>query len=496
MADRFYRLRSIDSLLGVHEELQRQEIYFASPNELNDPMDGFKDIFWHGDEIVWTNLLRHYLRSLQSAVLLSCLTGEKDPVDWESISVVDLGATEYRSEAERLTHEKMCARFFIEPIRTWIHHLGTRDRPVRRDEFITYLKWLHGFALDTVFDVLEQEGFRVRISGAKDIAFNHEEHIANLTRLSNLLTQVAIEKDGTPDAISALFQAWRHTDLQVHLLSAHAGELQPHLKNKYFICVKFPESYANRLEKLVYPDWYTACFAGDCTNASLWGYYGGNHEGVCLIFRAEQVDGRAMLPLIHADSSFSPSSGVGTRSVIREFVKVDYEPTYPPIDFFRSLGRMSVVTLNREWYGDRQGNRSKCADDIFSDEEAWRRGYWKQFQRSCATKMKDWEHENEFRLVLDGFFSDLSERASRKAKYEFSSLEGIVFGIKTSLDDKLKIMKIIEEKCKTENRTDFKFYQATYSPGDGKITRDEMGLFNSSPSLNRPTSSGFGRTHD
>jgi hypothetical protein len=40
----FYRFRSVDALLGERAELDSQEIYFASPAELNDPMEGFKDL--------------------------------------------------------------------------------------------------------------------------------------------------------------------------------------------------------------------------------------------------------------------------------------------------------------------------------------------------------------------------------------------------------------------------------------------------------------------
>ncbi|HLN25948.1 MAG TPA: DUF2971 domain-containing protein, partial [Patescibacteria group bacterium] len=57
----FYRFRSVDALLGKHAELKSQQIYFASPAELNDPMEGFKDLYWQGDEIVWRNLIRHYV---------------------------------------------------------------------------------------------------------------------------------------------------------------------------------------------------------------------------------------------------------------------------------------------------------------------------------------------------------------------------------------------------------------------------------------------------
>jgi hypothetical protein len=41
----FYRFRSIDNLLGTRKELESQSIYFASLEQLNDPMEGYRDFF-------------------------------------------------------------------------------------------------------------------------------------------------------------------------------------------------------------------------------------------------------------------------------------------------------------------------------------------------------------------------------------------------------------------------------------------------------------------
>jgi hypothetical protein len=59
MRSHLYRFRSVDALLR-RGELEKLEIYFPRPDQLNDPMEGFKDVFWRGDAIVWRNLLRHY----------------------------------------------------------------------------------------------------------------------------------------------------------------------------------------------------------------------------------------------------------------------------------------------------------------------------------------------------------------------------------------------------------------------------------------------------
>ena len=50
--ERIYRFRSTNSLLGEHSELGTLTLYFAKPEELNDPMEGFHHFYWQGDDIV------------------------------------------------------------------------------------------------------------------------------------------------------------------------------------------------------------------------------------------------------------------------------------------------------------------------------------------------------------------------------------------------------------------------------------------------------------
>ncbi len=47
--DYFYRYRSATAALDGYHELERSEIYFSTPSELNDPMEGFKDLIWLGE---------------------------------------------------------------------------------------------------------------------------------------------------------------------------------------------------------------------------------------------------------------------------------------------------------------------------------------------------------------------------------------------------------------------------------------------------------------
>ena len=65
----FYRFRSTTALLGEKKELENQEIYFASIDELNDPMEGKPDLVFKGDRIVWENLFKHYLSHFYGLVM-------------------------------------------------------------------------------------------------------------------------------------------------------------------------------------------------------------------------------------------------------------------------------------------------------------------------------------------------------------------------------------------------------------------------------------------
>ena len=90
MTSQLYRIRPIRHLLGRHQELRRQKIFFAKPDALNDPMEGFRDIVWKGDEIVWANLFRNYISTLNLTVIMTHLTGDADEIKPETLPIEGL----------------------------------------------------------------------------------------------------------------------------------------------------------------------------------------------------------------------------------------------------------------------------------------------------------------------------------------------------------------------------------------------------------------------
>jgi hypothetical protein len=144
-----YRFRSLKRLLNENE-LLNQEIFFAGPETLNDPMEGFRDIFWRGDDIVWGNLFRHYVTCLEWAYSMLSIGGEGEPIGWNEavFSGGDTGATEiYHARLEKLV------RAFVgsEAIQLHVQALAKRTVPIRRDELAAYLQHIHFFALSLIW---------------------------------------------------------------------------------------------------------------------------------------------------------------------------------------------------------------------------------------------------------------------------------------------------------------------------------------------------------
>jgi hypothetical protein len=154
--------------------------------------------------------------------------------------------------------------------------------------------------------------------------------------------------------------------------------------------------------------------------------------------------------------------------IAHEIQPVRYSTQYPAIDFFRSLGSISEMHMNNFWYLGEDGSVSQCRNAVYADLDAWRDTYWQTFNESALYKTPEWAHEEEYRIVAHSGF-DMSTRDKRKLKYRFQDLAGIVFGARTDIEDKLKIMRIIDAKCAIDKRGDFKFFEIRYLHAESRF---------------------------
>ncbi|MDD2875882.1 MAG: DUF2971 domain-containing protein [Acidiphilium sp.] len=467
-SEHFYRFRSTHALLDGWQELEKQEIYFASPNELNDPMEGFKDIFWSGDAIIWRNLIRHYLLCFTRKVMLILLMGEAYHPDYAN-NIIFSSSTNHPSVEFKNTFDEICKLFFDSEIDKMPSLLSISEHPVRREEIKFYLRGMHGAATNCIFSVFATKGL---VTASVD-KFNPNTLIGGQT-INGLfrVIQESIRCHGDQErkSMNLLFEAADHIN-RAFVSSRYFTATNVRDQIWHTEIADFPAEYVESLEKILFCEWYAACFVSNPNHAAMWGNYGDGHKGACLKFSNKLSNGQPGLKMnrITGWGSNGQETIKHYGEVFHDFLKINYVDRFAEIDFFRSIGRISVMALNADWYNGQDGKRSSCSDSTFRNIEEGRLEYWKRFQSILATKLSDWQHENEYRLVLYSSLGGFEDPSDRKLTYQFSDLTGIIFGIKTPVLEKKRIVDIIRRKCVETGRQDFEFFQAYYSAENGKI---------------------------
>lgn len=447
-----YRFRRASRLIGKPSEqgeLEKLQIYFASPEELNDPLEGYKDYVWVGDKVLWRNLIRHYVRCLTRSCVMYALLQPDFPEDVKKYFDVGVYPDGRVKEADELLQQIESVLFSIEPINKYIECFGG-GREIRKWELLTHLRSIHVVIIHVVLDSMVEKGIFTK----SPLSFTGEDKANTIA----LLAQLAEHYSGASTTSSQEFYAGEAVRTAQANLISHRKKWE---KNLYFIFFEFPEVFVDRVKELTHPNWYAACFMSECSNSSIWGTYGNNHQGICLKYLIPADDqGRRFLPLRRV-------IGAGTNGYIwgegkQEFFKVDYEKDFLEVDFFLNLGSLSKSLIDQYWHSDENGVRSSRAPEM--DEKAWRDKYWKDFVHSATVKLKEWQSENEYRLIMHDSVVGLNDKNLRQVSYNFDVLDGLIFGINTPTEEKAQVIEIVARLCAKYDRKSFNFYQAVYDP--------------------------------
>ena len=430
-------------------------------------MEGFQDVFWSGDFILWKNLIRHYALCLSQSVAVTQIMSSEFTAD--SLSrILQWSASNLPTPILKEEHQLVCARIFAEKgVEDCIKLLANVRPEVHREELAFYLSSLHAIILYHITERLRERGLIKRLAGAP-----FPQNLVSTTTKNITALLLAIQKHETSakDVVSVMFDTGGRAAQQMALLALfdRQDEFDPGWR---FLAFEFTDFYCKNIPATLYPDWYAACFVGNARHAAMWAHYGDRHEGVCLKFRAQiGADNRALMTLTGPNGWSGNADGIKMSIGQRPFhlEKVKYTKSFPQIDFFRSLGRLPIPVLNKDWYSD-NGELSNVARHVFSDESNWRKTYWDNLQAVTTSKFDDWQHEDEYRMVLNGVLEKEIDEENRTYKYDFADLDGIIFGMNASMDNKLKIMKVIEQKCANAGCKEFEFLQAVYSSGTNKF---------------------------
>ena len=186
-------------------------------------------------------------------------------------------------------------------------------------------------------------------------------------------------------------QRLRH---RYYLRSIQNGTSDVAERNRQLLLLDFTKIYIDQLDKLLWPRWYTACFAKSYHSASSWANYGDGHKGVCLIFDDESdLTNNASTLELNTVTGWSSGAGQDIGKEHWSFVPfafhdVSYSDKPGEVDFFRHISVLPRQALMELWYTDYDGETSECAAHVKDDADAenWRQNHWNDFRRDIVIK--------------------------------------------------------------------------------------------------------------
>lgn len=453
-----YRFRTVQNLIGEFQELEKQQIYFAHPEQLNDPMEGMRRYYWQGDEIIWRNLMKHYILCMEHVIFMTRLRVDDENLKIEDIPIfkcLDHLPTEIYKNRIKEIYDIFFSNSFVQEYLKFII-----DNPYKIfiEEMYVHLKVLSTFVLDAIFEMDVKNGF---IEPSENFKGRINKFKAgNLSSFWESMLQDSENEKNYKILLTVVKEFFDQQEFQQVLKYSDSIRMQN-------IYVEFPKIYLEAIKLLTYPEAFVACFMDNCTNSSIWGTYGDNHRGVCLKFRIKDENNPTLrLKTITGHSSVS---GKIYSEVDHPYKKKLYTTEFDEIDFFRNIGRLPIPQLNKQWYTNEFGEYSDCGKHLITDIEAWRKSYWDSFESAYFKKLPEWKHEREYRIIISSGLESFKEPKDRLLEYNFEDLEAIIFGMKTPKEERIKIIDIITDKCQKEGRGEFDFYEMTYSNAEKEM---------------------------
>lgn len=384
-------------------------------------MESLKIVFWEGDIIVWTNLLKHYVHSLAQIITFNVIG--KSNINSEDIQLFPVEDARY---AQALYKDFLSTNV----VALYLQYHKLYASRIDKNSLFLHLYFLHFYACNSVIKIFK--GRELIHENTPLIKIKHENSIINYFKFllqSNPTEEQTQQKNINEFAKNFIIDI---TDLELFYSSKSLNS------NNLFILKNFTQEYVNKLESHMFFECGIASFSKTYTNIAMWSHYTKSHEGVALKFKLSE---NLSIPLYEVTGG--NSTELHYNYVNHTFKKVNYG--YSNIDleinFFKNLGRSSSSKLMHWWYG-LDDKVSNCAITL-QNQELWHKQYWKYFETIATSKHKHWAYEKEFRLINSSFNNNTI------VNYKFDNLDGIIFGIKTTLENKRKIIKIIKNKCKS-----------------------------------------------
>lgn len=452
-----FRYRTTHQLLDGFHELENQEIYLSDLKSLNDPMEGFVNIYWEGDTIVWKNLIQQYLLSLFLVCEMAQSKKPQEPLENEDINVF-ANKEDFRDLPIYTKIKEILNCLNNELVHETVLYLS--NRKISNVELDLILLTIH---LELLYMIFQKNPFFLPASEkllSQELLMDKKAKMIKSLRLNK-------NKPDDFNELRIVYDISLRAIKEILYSKFYCKDDPAKSSRLAFLFIEFPSNYSKRLENIMFHNTYVSCFSQDCNNESMWSHYSDSHKGVCLEFEVKETDGKKTI-MLETVNGFVGTKGQEPEKTLKNvsfcFEKVTYSNKFESLNFFTNIGVLPKPRLLSQWYTDEKGKISSCAGHLsFESFEEWRISYWFALKKQLTTKTPSWAYEKEYRLIDIDFLGLRTSVKERKLKYDFNTLKSITFGLKTSQDDINRIKCIIEQKCKENNRKSFDFFLFKYS---------------------------------
>ena len=237
---KIYRYRSVEAAVTEYAEILKQEIYLASPSEMNDPSEGQLNMLWEADEVAWDGLLDHFLRA-------STLTQGSTPTEQAMAGgVIVPGHHHLTQQAEGFARDIAQLPEIREAAR------GTAETLYGN----TFGLYQLAAALEPINEKVHEALVEYRFAGAALVPIVYETVSGRPTPRYRF--------PPTPSE-----QAWRLPK------PSHT---------------RVPTLYLSKMSEMTTRPWYAACFSKTYASQAMWLHYGQSGRGICLEFDSDYLE--------------------------------------------------------------------------------------------------------------------------------------------------------------------------------------------------------------
>lgn len=456
----FYRFRSLRNLFNQYDdtnnaekkitrlgELEEQCIFFPTVQQLNDPMEGYRNLIWKGDKIVWINFIRNFM-----FLYTDILTELDTKIDIEKL---DIDKIKYKYTMKfREFNIPRCTK-------TGKFYLDSEINTITEEDYnsLEFIKQIDFFT--KAFEpLLKNKNFNTLIN------YLVENEIPNfkieiilgviLLNIHNFIfdNNSKIFDDKTLFDIKNIIKSNEHTFLKKdeRYFSIKESSIGTEV---YFKTINL---YLKILNESMFDNWYVTCFMKEMDNPIVWSHYAENHTSICFIYEMIEENNVNYLTLKNNKSE-----------VIKfKLNEVNYnENKRTKINPFENFGMLMKDEVVNQWvkfYDQESKLLFNCYDEEFPTK------YSSTQFNDLLIKSEHWKYENEYRIIISDIMKFYSDAKDRTFQYDYNQLKGLIIGINTDKENLIKIVKVVEKlQIKFDRKDDFIIKQAYYCTIDKKI---------------------------